>query len=81
MNCSTFVEHLCAYLDGEASVELVQHLQHCRTCRQLAESCQTTIRFYRAEPAPELPAAIHRRVMDHLGRRMPPSGRDTHPSK
>ncbi len=81
MDCSTFVEHLCGYLDGETSIELVQHLHTCRTCRQLAESCQATIRFYRAEPAPELPAAIHRRVMDHLGRQMPPSRRGTHPSK
>lgn len=78
MDCGDFVQHLCAYLDGEVNPDQLQHLAGCRCCRRLAVSCEHTIRIYRSQPAPELPAAIHRKVMDHVGQRLPPYSPTTH---
>ncbi|MGH9466262.1 MAG: anti-sigma factor family protein [Terriglobales bacterium] len=67
MDCRQLIEHLCSYLDGDASPDVLQHLYTCSCCRQLVSTCQQTIRFYRAQPAPPLHADLHRRLMTHVG--------------
>lgn len=79
MDCQQLVLRLCSYLDGETSPELQLHLQQCRPCRLLVAHCQQTIRIYK-QPAPPLPAGMHQRLMQQLGKRVPPGGRRPHPT-
>ncbi|MGH9487418.1 MAG: anti-sigma factor family protein [Terriglobales bacterium] len=80
MDCSQIVLHLSSYLDGESSPELQAHVAGCASCRLVVESCQQTIGIYRRQLAPPLPAELHRRVIDYVGRRVPPGRRVPHPS-
>ena len=71
-DCRALLDQLGAYLDGEvAAVALLQmeaHVHACHPCRCLVESCRQTILVYRRQLPPEIPAALHRKVMDRLGR-------------
>ena len=72
MDCQECIQNLSAYLDQELApmprTEADQHLQRCPPCRRLVQTCQQTIQTYRSQPAPELPAALHRQVMDGVNR-------------
>ena len=74
-DCKALLDQLGAYLDGEAAAAAVLHLEAhvhaCPPCRCLVESCRQTILVYRRQLPPELPAALHRRVMDRLARPNP----------
>lgn len=70
MGCQEIIEQLNGYLDGDAAVitrlEIETHVRRCPGCWHLVETCKQTIRVYRLQPAAELPAALHRRVMDRV---------------
>lgn len=72
MHCKELIEGLNGYLDGEAAplvrAEVEEHIHACPGCRCLVDTCRQTIRVYRTHPVPELPAALHRRVMDRVRR-------------
>ncbi|MGH9534083.1 MAG: anti-sigma factor family protein [Terriglobales bacterium] len=74
MRCAQLIAELCAYLDQEgptAQADLEAHLAACRKCRLLVQTCRQTILLYREELPPELPAAIHNRVMANLRQSRP----------
>lgn len=72
MRCSEFLVAVSTYLDGESStvvrLEIEQHLQRCPPCACVLKTCRQTILTYRQHPVPELPAALHQRVMDRVRR-------------
>jgi len=74
-DCKALLAQLGAYLDGEAAAAVVLHMEAhvhaCRPCRCLVQSCRQTILVYRRQLPPELPAALHRKVMDRLARPNP----------
>lgn len=71
-DCKSLLDQLGSYLDGEVAavvaLQMEAHVRACRPCRCLVESCRQTILVYRRQLPPELPAALHRKVMDRLGR-------------
>lgn len=68
MNCRELLDQLESLLDGGAgrSPAVQQHLATCSGCRQLVATCRQTIHFYRAQPAPPIPAALHRKLMEKV---------------
>ncbi|HXE30387.1 MAG TPA: zf-HC2 domain-containing protein [Terriglobales bacterium] len=72
MGCEELIEHLSAYLDGDGEaghrLELEAHLHSCPVCRSLVDTCRQTIRVFRGQALPELPAALHERVMARVRR-------------
>lgn len=82
MDCRELMDHLDAVLEGERSLDpaLLQHLAACLGCRQLVATCRQTILVYRSQPAPPIPAALHRKVMKKVnGTSAQPGGTATHP--
>lgn len=74
MNCRELLEQLESLLDGgaERSPALRQHLAICSGCRQLVATCRQTIHYYRSEPAPPIPAALHRKLMEKVNGKAAP---------
>lgn len=72
MRCKEFLVTVSAYLDGESSavvrLEIEQHLQRCSPCARVLKTCRQTILTYRQHPVPDLPAALHQKVMDRVRR-------------
>lgn len=72
MRCKEFLADFSAYLDGESNsallAEIEQHLQRCPPCACVLQNCRQMIRTYRQHPVPELPAALHQRVMARVRR-------------
>jgi anti-sigma factor RsiW len=77
LNCQQCLERLGAYLDGELDGEMEPllrsevdgHLSQCLGCRRLVANCRQTIQVYRRQPLPELPAALHQKVMARVAAR------------
>lgn len=71
MRCQDLYDFLGEDLESEISAprtaELQEHVQRCEDCRMVVESCRRTVRFYRGEPAPIVPAGLHRRLMKRVG--------------
>ncbi len=75
MNCSELLQNLNAYLDDELSPSLKgaaqTHLSACRSCSVVVNTCHSTIQVYRHQYH-QLPAFLHRKVMDNVNRRTRP---------
>lgn len=69
LDCQQCLERLGAYLDGELDLEVDGHLAQCLGCRRLVANCRQTIQVYRRQPLPELPAALHQKVMARVAAR------------
>lgn len=72
MQCHELLDSLNGFLDGDASpmlrAEIAVHVETCSPCRILVYTCKQTIHVYRSSPAPELPSALHRRLMERVRR-------------
>lgn len=79
MSCQLVSDQLCGYLDGDSTLavrlEIEIHLLRCPPCRCLVQTCRQTIQVYRRQPAPPLPAALHRKLMDKIAAARPPFAR------
>ena len=81
MNCRGVFEELSSYLDGELDAaglaELDQHLQRCKKCRLVVDTCRQTIQLYcDAEPIPlpeDFRERLHAALERRLGRKPPAS--------
>ncbi|HZT72298.1 MAG TPA: hypothetical protein VE996_01445 [Terriglobales bacterium] len=67
MNCRQLLDALGDYLDQEITVsvrrEIEQHCHRCHKCWLLLETCRKTVAVYEHQEPPELPAAVHDRLM------------------
>lgn len=72
MRCAEFLRELCDYLDGETAAglcaEIDDHMRRCPKCRIVVETCRTTVSLYGRQLPPEIPAALHARVMAAVAR-------------
>jgi anti-sigma factor RsiW len=70
LDCQGVLDHLPAYLEGEAPAELSaaieQHLATCPNCHVVVDSLRRTIRHYHALPGPDLSPAARERLYQAL---------------
>jgi anti-sigma factor RsiW len=70
LDCQGVLDHLPAYLEGEAPAELSaaleRHLAGCRNCHVVVDSLRRTIEHYHALPGPALSAAARERLYQAL---------------
>lgn len=70
LDCQGVLDHLPAYLDGDAAAELnaalERHLAECQNCHVVVDSLRRTIQHYQALPGPALTAAARARLYQAL---------------
>lgn len=70
LDCQGVLDHLPAYLEGEAAAELSaaleRHLAECQNCHVVVDSLRRTIRHYQALPGPALSDAARARLYQAL---------------
>jgi anti-sigma factor RsiW len=69
-DCKDLLGQLSAYLDGELEAalcdEIERHMADCENCRIVVNTLEKTVAFYRAMPAPEMPAEVAERLFQKL---------------
>ncbi|MEP7356010.1 MAG: zf-HC2 domain-containing protein [Anaerolineales bacterium] len=70
LDCQDVLNHLPAYLEGEAPAELgaalERHLAACPNCHVVVDSLRRTIRHYQALPGPAWSPAARERLYQAL---------------
>ena len=70
LSCKEVLEALSSYIDEdlrkEVAAEMQKHIGLCSHCRAEFDTLTLTIRLYRHEPAPEVPADCHNRLVKVL---------------
>jgi len=70
MTCKEVLETLSAYLDEdlrqEVAAEMHRHIGNCSDCRAEFDTLSFTIRLYRHDDAPTMPAGCHDRLVQVL---------------
>ena len=74
MKCNNIIEELSSYLDGALDpalrADLEVHLQKCKRCRLVVDTCRKTINIYcNADPVP-LPDETRSRLHDALKQKL-----------
>lgn len=70
LDCQGVLNHLPAYLEGEAPADLSTAIEHhlavCQNCHVVVDSLRRTIRHYHALPGPALSTAARARLYQAL---------------
>lgn len=70
MTCKEVLEALSSYLDEdvrqEIAAEMKRHIGNCSDCRAEFDTLSFTIRLYRKDPGPAMPAECHDRLVKVL---------------
>jgi predicted anti-sigma-YlaC factor YlaD len=70
MNCKEAYAHICDNLDADLNspkcIEIRKHLESCSDCSAVLDSVKKTVYLYRTSPNPDLPDAIHQRLIKTL---------------
>jgi anti-sigma factor RsiW len=74
VKCNNIIEELSSYLDGALDpalrADLEVHLQKCKRCRLVVDTCRKTINIYcNADPVP-LPDETRSRLHDALKQKL-----------
>ena len=74
MKCNNIIEELSSYLDDALDpalrADLEVHLQKCKRCRLVVDTCKKTINIYcNSDPVP-LPAETRSRLHDALKQKL-----------
>ena len=84
MTCREVLDSLSSYIDEDLKQEVRQemhkHIHVCTDCRAQFDSMTMTIKLYRHEPKPSVPAECHDRLVKVLElERMKPRGPESAP--
>ena len=83
MKCKDFLQELCTYLDGDSAAELraevERHMQVCRKCWVVVDTCRRTILFYQDQQLQPIPAPLHERLMRAVEERRAQASDSTQP--